>query len=271
MNALQTALKRLYYKIPKRILEVGFLEQDPRLNRMTSLDSRIMVNVIRGRVLMDINLVGGIEIRIPLSKCDLVAVDNNIYTISVPKTVTNGKSIVSVLSLLANNIYTQDAIVGGNLVNYGSLSMSPIMSAGLNMMNAMSTEYIAQTSRLELLGENLILVQEPSITLVEGLLKVKVANSANLENINPRNYIAFSELVTLAVKSYIYNNVIIELDRGYIVGGQELSIIKDKIEEYADAESMYEEYLTTKWAKIALLNDRTSLAGKIKAMIPTTA
>jgi hypothetical protein len=88
-----------------------------------------------------------------------------------------------------------------------------------------------------------------------------------MSHIQPRSYKAFCKLVEYAVKAFIYNEYIIEVDMGELRGGHNLGKFKDIIEGYSDAEELYSTYLTEKWQKIAFQNDRESLTRFLKLTV----
>lgn len=259
MNAVNNALVDLRYMIPLEILNIGFIESSQIINQAISLDDKILSQVVRPRVLKDCNLVGGIEINLPLDKCGIIQLSYTEYVIQVPKTLTNNKSIISVLSLSAS--------ISSTMNGFAHFNTQPTEQYGARMMDNLSNLQLVQTSRLELIGENTILVQDPNILFYSGFLRCTIANNTNLENISPRSYLEFSELVYLAVKSYIYNRCIVRLNQGYIYGGHELSIIGDIIAEYKDAEEMYKSHLKLVWKKVAFINNDDSMSRLIKSMI----
>jgi len=261
MNAVQKALVDIKFSIPPEILTIAFQEMNQQLNSMLSLDDRILSAVIRPRVMVDCNLVGGIETRVDLNMCSISYLSNREFIAEVPKELTNGASIITVLSLVSNVIYTRST-------NYNE--MPGALSASMNMMNNLNTETVVQTSRLELIADNVVLIEDPTIHLVNGILRCVVENSPNMENINPRSYNAFSKLCILAVKSYIYNSTIVKLDKGYVYGGHDLGIIKDIIDNYSSAEEEYQEYLNTIWREVAFINNGDQMARFVKSMIGNT-
>lgn len=261
MNAINYALNNLKFGIPLQVLNLAFLESSDIVNKTLSLDEMIMSKLLRPRVLVDANVVGGVMLRVNLEDCRITSVSNREVIIDVPKIVTGGRSIMSALSLVSN------FMIASQLPNVGE---SPLLSAGANMMNNLSTENIIQTARLEIIGENIILVQEPSTSLVPGILRCMVENNSNLENINPRSYPKFYKLCLLAVKSYIYNTLKIKIDQGYIYGGHELGSITEIIDTFADAEELYQEYLAGTWKRVAFLNDTDSKNRYIKSMLGNT-
>ena len=261
MNAIQKALTDVKFTIPLEVLVIAFSESDRTLNNMINIDDRMMSAVIRPRVLVDCNIVGGIETRIDINRCNISWLSNREFIIEVPKELTDGRSIITVLSLVSNVVYTQSTM-------YGDMPSS--LSAGINMMNNLGTETIVQTSRLELISDNVVLASDPNIHLMNGIMRCIVENSPNMENINPRSYLAFSKLIILAVKSYIYNTLVVKLDKGYIYGGHELGIIKDIIDNYSTAEEDYQEYLNTTWKKVSFFNDTEKMGRFTRSMLANT-
>lgn len=261
MNAITNALTDLKFRIPPEILNIAFREKVDYYNPVVPIDDRILNLVIRPRVLKDLNLVGGVEFRIDITSCSVFQVNPpfNEFIVDVPKTLTGGKSIVSVLSL-----------VGKSTIATTDMAYSvpgQIDSNMYKMYNNLANINVIQTSRLELIGENTVLVQDPSLMLTYAALRCVVENNSNLENIHPRNYPIISNFILMAVKSYIYNSLVVKLDQGYVYNGHELGIITDVINAYADSEEMYQELLVGKMRKISFLNNNDSKNRFIKSMI----
>lgn len=261
MNAIGYALNRIKLAIPPEILTIAFTEYNAVAKSMVSLDEHILATVIRPIVLVDCNIVGGIQTTIPLNQCDINFLNNREFIVSVPKNLTNGKSIITLLSLVSNVLYNQATTF---------MSMSPLQSAGLNTMNNVGTTNIVQTSRMELIADNLVLIADPTINLVNGMLRCMIENMNNLENINPRSFDAFGELCVKAVKSWIYNYMKVKLNKGYIYGGHELSTVTEIIDSYSDSFNEYREYLNTKWGKIAFINNSVAMDRYVRSMLSNT-
>ena len=255
MNALTKALSEIKFNIPPEVLQIGFVENFNRVNHIVSLDERILNSVIRARVLVDANLAGGVVAKIPISNCRYFEVNRGEWVIEVPKNLTQGKSIVNLLSLVAYGSATS-----GFPVN----NVSPLISATNTMFNNMTHENIVQTSRLELIGDNTVLVEDPSVAIFNSTLRCNLEFSSDLGELNPRYYHVFSKLCVLGVKSYIYNNCKVKLDQGYVYGGHELGSIGDIIDGYSDAEEMYQEHLNTVFKKVAYMNSSDNMARLIK-------
>lgn len=260
-SAITNAINEIKFSIPPEILNIAFSEYSNYGNNVISLDERIMNSVIRPRVLVDANLVGGVQIGVGLNSCHISYLNNREFIADIPKELTNGRSIMTVLGLVSNVMYNQAT---------SFQDMTSAMSSSINMMNNLGSENIVQTAKLELIGDNVILIQDPTIHLMNGIVRCVIENNSNMENINPRSYNAFSKLCILAVKAYIYNTTIVKLDKGYVYGGHDLGIVKDIIESYSDAHAEYSEYLQLTWKKIAFMNDSNSMTRYIKMQLSNT-
>jgi len=261
MNAITKAINDVYYAIPKEILTIAFRDNNAPPN--PSLDDAILSRVIRPRVLVDCNLVGGVTQYIDLNKCGIYNYSQGVnleYVIDVPKQLTAGRSIISPIG-----IFMAIPHVGGaaNLSSHDG----PIANQLGNVMAAAAPATAIGTGRLELIGENMILVQDPITTIFGGSIKCSVENSENLSNIPPRGYIAFGKLVVHAVKAYIHTNLIVQLGKGYISQGHELGIVNDLINDYSSANEDYQQYLEEVWLKVAYHSDKRRLASYLSGSV----
>jgi hypothetical protein len=134
------------------------------------------------------------------------------------------------------------------------------------MENNLSNHSVVLSSDLEVIGENTVYVHENLPNISTLLMEVMLENDRNMNNINPRSYIPFSRLCELAVKAYIYNTLIVSLDKGYIHTGHDLGMVKQIITSYEGANLEYEEYLTNEWAKIAYMNDPLLMSGYVQSI-----
>jgi len=96
-----------------------------------------------------------------------------------------------------------------------------------------------------------------------------LANDENMSNIQIRSYPDFFKLVEFAVKSYIYNELIIQVDTAELRYGQAVGAFKDVLTSYSDAESNYQDFLSNTWRKVAFMNDATQMQRLLKLMIGT--
>ena len=250
MNAIGYAINMVNRSIPKEIRNLTFLSG---INHMTGIpvttDSRIRELVINDRVLEDINIIGGTQITVPLDGLSQEPIENNAVVIRIPKSRTQGRSIISVHSVA----FGASAVSG--FVSNPLRQVSEVANANQQMLNGMSSIPYISEGQVMLLTENTIMIQ--GINMMSGMmyLRCEVENDSNLNNIKRRSYIAFGELCVLAVKAYIYINCVIPMDIGYIEGGATLGKISDIIEGYEGAEEEYLEFLQKRWSKVSKLND----------------
>ena len=257
MNALTKALSEVYFNIPIDILKLAF--SDTNANQVISMDETILARIVRPRVLVDCNLVGGEEIYVSTELCKIIDYSNTYnleYLIDVPKRVTAGRSIMSAIGLFSGHYNTKETSGEGAFGN-----------AAAQMMTSVDPAIAIGTARLELIGENKILVTDPEYAIIGGYVKCVIENASNLSNISPRSYLYFSKLVVLAVKAYIHNQLIVRMGKGYIYNGHELSIVNDIITNYESANEDYSEYLQSTWRVVAYHNDKDRLANHINGMI----
>ena len=270
MSAINYALDQIKYRVPKAILEKTFINQSYgwRSTTRTNIDEQLTVNVIRGRVLVDCNLVGGTQAIVPLEGLPVDKPNDYTTVIHIPKSRTQQRSINSVLhvaflSQSLNSSYAAANALGGN-GNYASNENSALMGAAVAAMAAMDKIPVTSTANVQLIAENTIMIKDVISIPGNGYLRCILANDENLNHIQPRSYPAFAKLVEYATKAYIYNELIIQVDMGELQGGQNLGIFKTILESYSDAEENYQDYLRDKFEAILFQNDSESYRRLVK-------
>lgn len=268
MNPITKSLDEVFFRIPREILKVVFLEPYAQYRDLPSdIKERIRLLVLQQRVLVDCNLVSGPEVRIDLGDVPSESVDGGYTSVfRIPKTKTDGRSIMTALDVTYGDLYNTQSGYGV----YSYSRTSPALQVASAVMEAqLRTPYVG-TTRVQLIGENIIMVQD-SIILPQNLyLRCTLEHDEHMSNINARSYLVFAKLVELAVKSYIYNSYIIQLDMGELRAGVQVGRFKDIVEGYADAEQMYQEHLSEKWIKVAFMNDAESMHRFIGLLIGGT-
>lgn len=263
MNALRKALDDIKFVVPRPILETVFVKRHSNYRvAAPSLDEQILNSVVRPRVYIDTNLVGGAEILVPLTGLSGEEVNTTDMVYRIPKNLTQNRSIMSVL-----NVTYVDAQSMAAAGQFASCGVTVEQTAAAALLDAVSPLPMISTGRVTIIGENVILIRDSIRIPSNSYLRCVVAHDEAMSHIQPRSYKAFCKLVEYAVKAFIYNEYIIEVDMGELRGGHNLGKFKDIIEEYSDANELYETYLTEKWAKISFQNDRESLNRWVKLAI----
>ena len=272
MDIIRNSIAEVKRRINKHVLDKAFIKRDfsYRFTNQSSVDDQILTMVIRPRVLVDCNIVGGVMALIPL---DGLPVDkpNHVTTIiHIPKTRTNNKSIISV-----SNVNYYDLGVSGlysGAAGYGynsSIDMgenTAAMNAALGIMASLDRIPITSTSDAQLVAENTIMIKDVFAMPPSAVLRCTLENDDQLSNIQPRSYHDFFQLVEFAVKAHIYNELIVDIDMGELQGGQTLGIFKQIVEGYADAEQNYQDKLKA-WMAISIMNDTPAFHRFIKLTV----
>ena len=274
MSAINKAISDIMYQIPVEVLTLAFMPKKDIWNKApVSLESHIKDKVICKRLLVDCNIVGGRIAMVPLMGIRPIFTAPFTTVFQIPKIRTQG---VDVLSALSVNYYPYS--VSGNM--FGSSlytsslykNVSNVTSVGQRIADSYSNLPVISSASCDLVGPNTIAVRDNyrQMLTYAFYLRCILENDKELNNINPRSWVKFSRLCVLATKSYIYNNTVVDMDKAQLYGGQELGIIKDIIDGYSDAEEQYQEYLDTKWQKIAYMNDSEQSRRMLKLMINPT-
>lgn len=278
MDPVSVAINNVKFGIPREILTQAFMPKryDPtrRVRHQenvfpASIDELIRSMVVEARVAIDVNLISGTEIIIPLRMAEREFVDpwNVIYRFG--SDATGGRRITAVFEVLYGINYGITGTAGGGLSLARSSHLAKVTRDISNATNGVAP---SGTAYCQLVGINTVLVNDVNTHIALGGLKCRVSHELNFNDIKPPYYHAFGELIMLATKAHIYNTLVIDLDEGAIKGGASLGRIREIVDQYSDANQMYQEYLTTKWARIGLMNDtdayrkilRMSLGGKPK-------
>ncbi len=273
MNPIQKAVDEVKWTIPRAVLEKAFVDRQNswRMGARKSLDEQIISLVIRPRVLVDCNLIGGTQALISLNGLPQEKPTEYLTVIHIPKERTEGKSINSVLNVgfvaLAYLASWAGMNAAGSLATYGSSENTALMTATAGMLTAFDKIPMVSTARVELIAENSILIRDSINLYPDMTLRCVLANEENLNNLQLRAYRNFAELVGHAVKAYIYNTLIINMDQGELQGGQELGVFKETVLEYRDSNQNYLDYLRNTWEAVSLMQDEQSYLRFMKLII----
>lgn len=254
MNPIVNAITNLKYRIPLPILEKAFFPVHHQWggyhhNTLEGLDFRIRSMVIEPRVLVDCNLVGGLECAVPLRSIRPEYYQPNQTIWQIPLSLTQNRPITRVYSLT----YDHKGIT--NYTYYRGQQQSAYNEAMYGLLYANTSIPRVSDNNIELIGENTVLAHTHYYTTDLLVLRCVIENDEQFNNLPPASHHAFYTLVELATKSYIYNTLIIELDQGELAGGRSLGRFSSIIEGFADAEELYGQFLHEKWRKISILSD----------------
>lgn len=270
---LQKVISDIRFNIPKEVLEIAFLgDLGIERRRPGSLDWEIRNKIIDAKVRPDCNLLGALEMNIPLANAEIIYDKSGLYrnVARIPKSLTQGRSIVQ--ALYFNYYYYQGAIgqVGGYMANnYSSNTCgnSPLMTQAGRILSSAANSDATGTAAVRLIGENTVVVNDYIGSLTQGSLVCLVSHDSEMNSISPRSVPQFSKLCQYATKAFIYNTLKVKLNGGYLSGGTELGEIQNFVDSYADAADLYEEYFREEWTAVQFANDDTRNSWYLRNLI----
>lgn len=262
MTPITYALNHVRKVIPRQILDKTFLSNWQYNNTFPiSLDQRIREDVINNRVMVDCNLLGGTEIWVRLNGLVRENPDAWTWIYRIPKSLTQGRSIVAALSVS----FGEGAVVGAT--NLIPVRGNSLQDAAAGLLNSSNPIPMIATAKTHLIGDNVVLISDNMALPTNIFLRCWIENDSEMTNLNPRSYRAFAKLTELAVKSFIYNEMVIKMDMGEIFGGVQLGRFKEIVDSYSDAEEMYMTHLNEVMGRVFELNDAEGQRRHIQLMV----
>lgn len=249
----------LNHDIPRRILEDNFLPSKHSTERNRSLNDCLIEQVIRNKVMPDLNSIGGTLIDVPLYECPFTYDDSlnyryhRIYSID-PK-YTQNRSIFSVLRAYNNGIIS--ATAGMTPFNAGYSSYQTSTTDEMISKQIMSRDRVIPftDTDIEIVGPHTLRVVNTIMLAYNLTLECRVAYSSEFHELLPPYHLEFKKLVNLATKACIYRDLRLEMDMFKLDGGRELGTYKDYVDNYSNAAEDYQQQLDTRWRKLLLLGD----------------
>lgn len=262
MNPIIKALQDLRFNIPLPILEKAFLKRPvPAALNATSLEYRIRTEVIVGRVLPDTDLIGGSTVLIQLTSLIPQIWDQFTAVYKVPKHLTQNRTITSILNVSYGDYSYSAALNNGQQYNSAMLDATQAVLASNTPIPVIST------ANVDIIGDNTLLIRDNVFIPSNTYLRCMIGSDENLSHISPTSIPAFSKLVLLATKAYIYNSLVIDIDMAELHGGVALGRFKEIIDGYADANELYEIHRNTVWRRVMQFNDPQTASRYHKAVM----
>lgn len=250
MNAIQKAISEVTYSIPGEILRAAFIDDEPfRTPIAANLEFAIRQKVLEERVLVDMNLAGGMLHMVPMDGIAPEYVDQFTAIFRIPKSLTQGRSISRVLAMA----YGDQRAYGNYLQS--TTAYNTVADALQGVLNSHVGIAMTETTNVSLIAENTVLLTDLLAVPTRTHLRCYLDNDPELTQMRPTAIPVFSEMVVLAVKAYIYNSLIIKIGSDMLVGGRDLGKFKEIVESYADANELYTTLLNGRWRKTNMFND----------------
>jgi hypothetical protein len=257
-SAINFALQEIRARIRPQLLTEAFQPQ-LRMHSIvpTDLSTLIRKNVIDSRVMTSCNLIGGEEILLDLSGLPRDVPDERSSLYYIPMELTQGRQIMAVNSVSYG--YGQSIAYSSYNPWFDSMQQQGCGNAGIltaanPLYAAMANMPIVETARVSLVNVNVIMIQDQIRIPDRVFLRCRIAHDSEMANIQSASWGAFAALCVLATQAYIYNNLIIAVNQGQILGGYEIGEFKNQLDNLADADELFLTYLNEKWYKTSKMN-----------------
>lgn len=245
MNAIQYAINFVQRgRIPKEILREVFINRPMQeagidsCGANISMEHRMREEIIEGRMMPDLEIIGGSTTFIPLDypvRAEYVDPYTTIYYI--PDSHTQNRAIVQLFDIHYGVLGYQNA---GYAMQYNESAMSSNIR---KVFDAAKGVPVAQTSYLNLINHNTVMVRfifNPSAT---AYLSCRLGNDNELLNLRPQSFPQFARLFEQAVKAHCYNELNISMGEAQLSGGQQLGVFSDVVRNWEGANDLYDEQL----------------------------
>ena len=253
-------------KIPPQILQIAFGNRVNSLgiNSPVSITESIMEEVVRPIVLKDLKNISGKHVLIPLTDDKIIARTQGMYGGQVvtyyisPESIEN-REIVSALSVSYTPYLMTASRDMASAANSFFNNYTDLSSTGMRLLDSASNMPMVSTAMVELVGTNTVVVRN---TIHEARLfdlRCVVAGDQDLNNFTARTTKDIRLLCEYALKAYIYNKLMVELDAGFLLGGRDMPAIRNIVEGWSDMAEMYETYLREDMSKVAFQHDQTRM------------
>lgn len=258
MNAINFMSSEIKETIPYEIMEIAF--SDKRYSNLVNIDSIIVNDVIRGRLMAYLNLASQEVVYVKKDSCDLIMSNDSEAVYRIPKELTGGRLVISAHIMIESG-YPSMGTYPSRDGTMTSLAMDASKAA-----NNLSNLTIVNTARVDLIGDNTLYIDGSLLDFGNFLFKVVIENDYNLNNMSPKVYTHLSHMAKLVTMNKIYNSLVVKMAKGYIFNGHELSIVNDIINEFKDAEELFQTYYQDIWLKVSFMQNSHNMDAFIDAL-----
>lgn len=248
-NAVNLALRKIYWTVPREILEYAFRKEDKR----KSLDDCIVDKVLKATVLPDLNSISGKYKEIPLSpdwcietqvpgsgwQAGIPLIPYAIY--KIPPEAREYRNLSQVITM--RSPYASVSSIGQVSGTIGSPGFGATAgAAACRVLDSYSGSNMPVLPNPILLAGNCVKLTPMEMSLITQfpwILECRLEYDQDLTNLSPDAVQAFGELMLAATKAYIYNKTVVEMDMGVTMSGHPIGAFKEIITEYRDQYDRY--------------------------------
>lgn len=243
MNVIDYCLRRIRRDIPAPVLRIAFLPENLRsLGVASGVDNEITREVLDEFVIPEICRMGQYE-EIDLQglpyENDAVDYYSRVYFIDDFK--TGGREIIGgylAVTPVAGQAYTLPPAG-----SYLDGATTGILASNQQVVDSHSALPRISSPEVKVLGPNTVKIKDPGMFVYATKLMAKLAMSDELNEIKPDFFPLIATLAVFAVKQYIYNKMIFDMDSGKLENGMEFGAFKNVIEGYSDAGASFDDTL----------------------------
>ena len=243
-NVINILIRNLYFKVPPEIVDVAF--RDKRAQSHITNDAAIKELIIEDRVLVGCNQFAGKPKKIVLYESygknmeDTTfqsAMSGSYGIYAIPASVRENRPITAVLDIA----YPTTMAVYGTFPNQIAAGRSVANSVDEVLTSFTDTPvYITPTPTLLDGDQGIVALAPPAALHVDWVMSCLLGYDKDFSNISPNLLESLKSMTEFATKSFIYNNLFVKINQGYLQGGQQLEAIKNIIESYADSEEKFD-------------------------------
>lgn len=246
-NVINNLLRDVYLKIPSEILNEGFSKLIKESQR--TLDAVIKEHIIVDIVLANCNLYSGktkkitLEARYGKDMDDTLlqaSMSGNYGVYTIPLEARENRPIVAVLDIA----YPTTMAIYGTYPNIGTVGRS--VTNGIDEALSSFTHSPGYTSPTPMIIDGdagIIQLSPPASVHVDWILSCMLAYDKEFSNISLNMLNPLKRMTEHATKAFIYNELIVKLNQGYLQGGLALEAIRSIIEGYQNSNEAFDEAL----------------------------
>jgi hypothetical protein len=253
MDFVTYAINYVKRTIPIQLLDIVTTTKDIQVG---TIESRVEDIILRPIPLLDLSILSGVEIVIPLGSLPRQNVGEQLL-VEIPLRATNNRRVISVLNLVSG---------GFEYPQYFSDRLSHDMAVLNNAFRMYNTE---TRVRLDRVSTNEFLILDKISNFNDYGVRVVVEYSSRFNEINPRSYPSVCELSILpATQMYIHTNMPLKIEEARLYYGHSLESLQRVVDSFSDAHKEYYENMN-RVRKILFMNDAESMHRYIQHYIPS--
>lgn len=247
-QAINVVYNTVFANIPPQVIQMAMYVANKHFHICNNSQEFIMQKVIRERVLDDLNLTGGkfkkiilkpeYREEVSLDLAGWAGGDGGFDLYRVPPEARDNLPMIHCIGV--QYPYASSNIAGESAVGTASAGYDMLSQAD-QIVNSYTLARPLNHPTGQVLSGDLIKLFPSQYTQVNYIATVRLALDETFEQVQPSSVETLAKMVTLATKAWIYNNLIIDIDRAAMECGADVGKIKEIIEEYRDANQLYDE------------------------------